>query len=682
MRVTRAKRALVGTAAGAMVLGLLPAGAAFADTVEFDDVCEGADATFPDIGSTHADAISCMADYDVIQGFDNGNFGTQLNIPRQQFASLVARFALTANPELDVPDEEDPFTDVTSSTHAGNVNALWNLGLIDGTTATTFSPNATLTRGQAATILVNAHVALGVDFGDENDSPFTDLGSTHGDAVEALYAAGIIEGRSATVFGYSAPITRGQIATLLARSAQVLANQVPSLWNATLLPVADLIALDVLTDDGDDFLYVSDGEAVTAYELIAGSTYSIDGTASSKAAFVQEVEAGDGIVINGNAYALTTVDLTLSGNIEIDLTDDVLDFRDAASGVLIERFDGEEFDNVVTGQFYTVDGAAANFNTFVNNISNGDFLNAVVLTAGEADDYSDFTFRHELTNAAASGTIFSVDTTESTVLVDPNADDDADADVLEALEGGTLIPVDENEDFVYIVDGDVEDFETLAGALDDGAELVYSLAAGVATYNLTTVPAAEFEAVSGVFINEVESAYVIGLGDEDDVVVTIADNPTYVVDGVVSLSGEFADDLTFGDTLACATGSLSEAEGVYADCSRVELTNVEQISARVVGAGDGMVTVALANGYEVTTSATPYGLTLAEEDAVLLNGMASFGEGEDAVDSIAIFVAALANTNLDVIVVTATLTHDGGDDAVWNFTNVPQSAIDEAIAAL
>ncbi len=47
-----------------------------------------------------------------------------------------------------------PFADVTS--HKGYVTMLWGMGIVNGTSKDTFSPNAELTRGQAAILIYNA----------------------------------------------------------------------------------------------------------------------------------------------------------------------------------------------------------------------------------------------------------------------------------------------------------------------------------------------------------------------------------------------------------------------------------------------------------------------------------------------------------------------------------------------
>lgn len=221
----RAKRMFIGAVAGAMALSLMPAGIASAD---IDDVCENApDAGFADAGITHADNINCLVAYGIAQGRTATEFGTSMNLTRGQAATLFVNFAVVAT-DGEIADEVDedlavPFTDISGTTHEANIETLFQLGLIQGTTATTYSPNAHITRAQFATILYNAHVALGVEFDDTYPNPFDDTaGSVHVDAISALAGEGIISGTTTTTYSPSDPVLRGQTATLLMQSAGLL----------------------------------------------------------------------------------------------------------------------------------------------------------------------------------------------------------------------------------------------------------------------------------------------------------------------------------------------------------------------------------------------------------------------------------------------------------------------------
>ena len=81
------------------------------------------------------------------------------------------------------------------------INALYHLGIVNGTSATNFSPYDTLTREQAATILIRAADVLGIETPD-SDIPFTDnISSWALNGVRRAYGAKLMNGYSATEFG-------------------------------------------------------------------------------------------------------------------------------------------------------------------------------------------------------------------------------------------------------------------------------------------------------------------------------------------------------------------------------------------------------------------------------------------------------------------------------------------------
>lgn len=108
------------------------------------------------------------------------------------------------------------FTDVLSSAYYYDA-LLWAVekGITAGTGATTFSPNAPCTRAQIVTFLWRA---AGSPTASGNN-PFTDVaaGSYYYDSVQWAVAQGITAGTSATTFSPDATCTRGQAVTFLYR---------------------------------------------------------------------------------------------------------------------------------------------------------------------------------------------------------------------------------------------------------------------------------------------------------------------------------------------------------------------------------------------------------------------------------------------------------------------------------
>ena len=114
---------------------------------------------------------------------------------------------------------ENPFTDVPGDAYFADA-VIWAVGkgITSGTTATTFSPNASCTRGQMVTFLWRA---AGSPASASSKMPFTDVPVTayYYDAVLWAVEQGITSGTTATTFSPNATVTRTQAVTFLWRAA-------------------------------------------------------------------------------------------------------------------------------------------------------------------------------------------------------------------------------------------------------------------------------------------------------------------------------------------------------------------------------------------------------------------------------------------------------------------------------
>ena len=111
-----------------------------------------------------------------------------------------------------------PFTDVkTGDWYYDAVAYAYDNGLMSGTSATTFSPNATTTRGMIVTILWRMEQEPSV-----SGQAFTDVADNmyYKDAVTWAAANGIVTGYGDGTFGPDKTITREQMAAILYRYAQ------------------------------------------------------------------------------------------------------------------------------------------------------------------------------------------------------------------------------------------------------------------------------------------------------------------------------------------------------------------------------------------------------------------------------------------------------------------------------
>ena len=111
-----------------------------------------------------------------------------------------------------------PFADVSGSDwFYNNVRYVYEKGIMDGTGADRFSPNAPLTRAMIVTILYRMAGSPSVS----GSSDFTDVaaGKWFAKAVAWAAANGIVNGYGSGLFGPNDPVTREQLAAILYRYA-------------------------------------------------------------------------------------------------------------------------------------------------------------------------------------------------------------------------------------------------------------------------------------------------------------------------------------------------------------------------------------------------------------------------------------------------------------------------------
>ena len=185
-------------------------------TVEatFVEITEDPDLlTFTDVPESayYYDAVYWAVENGVTNGTSASTFSPNASCTRAQMVTFLWRAAGSPEPESTV----NPFTDVSASAYYYDA-VLWAVeqGITNGTSATTFGPDATVTRGQTVTFLWRYDGSTAV-----SGSGFADVASDayYADAVAWAASEGITSGTSATTFSPSNDCTRGQIVTFLYR---------------------------------------------------------------------------------------------------------------------------------------------------------------------------------------------------------------------------------------------------------------------------------------------------------------------------------------------------------------------------------------------------------------------------------------------------------------------------------
>lgn len=190
-----------------------------------------ADAGFEDIaGRTGADAINCLAHYRIALGRTETEFSPTEVITRWQMALFLSRAAGIAGVVLPTAKEDPQFTDIGAISEAAQAaaNSLAQLGIMPGTSTTTFSPNQDVTRGSMAamldTFLTNATRGEGgadttkLNPDDDVLTDITTASRTAYIAIRRIYELGITKGVTETLYRPSQPVTREQMALFITRT--------------------------------------------------------------------------------------------------------------------------------------------------------------------------------------------------------------------------------------------------------------------------------------------------------------------------------------------------------------------------------------------------------------------------------------------------------------------------------
>ena len=164
-------------------------------------------------GAYFYEAVKWAVDKGVTNGLSDTMFAPYASCTRAQIVTFLWRAA--GSPE---PKAMGSFTDVPANAYYAKAVA-WAVenGITNGMTATEFAPDATCTRGQSVTFLYRA--LKGIASGSAN---FTDVKSDafYADAVNWAVASDVTNGTSNTTFSPNADCTRAEIVTFLYRAYQ------------------------------------------------------------------------------------------------------------------------------------------------------------------------------------------------------------------------------------------------------------------------------------------------------------------------------------------------------------------------------------------------------------------------------------------------------------------------------
>ena len=164
-------------------------------------------------GAYYYDAVLWAVEQKITSGTSATTFSPDASCTRAQMVTFLWRAA--GSPKVE--NGKNPFADVKADAYYYDA-VLWAVekGVTSGTSATTFSPDATVTRGQTVTFLYRNAGSPEVS----GTRPFTDVEADayYAKAVQWAVQQKITTGTSETTFSPMSDCTRGQIVTFLYRA--------------------------------------------------------------------------------------------------------------------------------------------------------------------------------------------------------------------------------------------------------------------------------------------------------------------------------------------------------------------------------------------------------------------------------------------------------------------------------
>jgi len=164
-------------------------------------------------GAYYYDAVLWAVEQKITSGTSATTFSPDDSCTRAQMVTFLWRAA--GSPKVE--NGKNPFADVKADAYYYDA-VLWAVekGVTSGTSATTFSPDATVTRGQTVTFLYRNAGSPEVS----GTMPFTDVEADayYAKAVQWAVQQKITTGTSETTFSPMSDCTRGQIVTFLYRA--------------------------------------------------------------------------------------------------------------------------------------------------------------------------------------------------------------------------------------------------------------------------------------------------------------------------------------------------------------------------------------------------------------------------------------------------------------------------------
>ena len=180
-------------------------------------------APFNDVAKTdwYYQDVQDIFNYGITQGTTSTTYSPLANITRAQFATMIARAFELTNIDM---DGRYSLSDLTGKWYANEVQALVDLGIITGYKDGTFGGENKLTRQQSAAMIARMLEYMDVDTAPKGNVAFADMDRISDyakEAVQFLAANDVLISGEGTKFNPYNNLTRAQMAKVVMRSLRL-----------------------------------------------------------------------------------------------------------------------------------------------------------------------------------------------------------------------------------------------------------------------------------------------------------------------------------------------------------------------------------------------------------------------------------------------------------------------------
>lgn len=212
------------------------------------------------------------------QGFINAAHFENPDSPilREEICDILVSLYKFQNPQATIEQNQNSFTDTQNSPYKTSIDTAYSLGLINGTSETTFDGKGTLTREQFATIIYRMHGSPLAPVRAYRDEPEISEYALQG--IDYCVQQGIVKGTAKDYFSPKKTLTKAEALVMVNRLLSMEPTQEDAQFLRYIIEDKDFVYTVSKKTSGLSILNknTSERKVITFDKSIAGQIYEMD----------------------------------------------------------------------------------------------------------------------------------------------------------------------------------------------------------------------------------------------------------------------------------------------------------------------------------------------------------------------------------------------------------------------